>query len=217
VAAQNARDNIKALLERTSVRGLGLPHLHRGPEARLHRTFESLGMSRTPWKPRRKLAAKTIDFSTLVKQLVDEGRLTFKEGEDLGKITYHDSCHLKRTLKASGGPPGTPASRPATSSPRCTSATPAAAWPGPTPSSCPRSRPRSWSASFVLYILMRLDIASWRTHNRPVNSESHFHNFSQVPAVGAAGRRFTWRESIWQGAMRFTDVSAFLEILRNSP
>jgi Fe-S oxidoreductase len=35
---------------------------------------------------------------------VDEGRLTFKEGEDLGKITYHDSCHLKRTLKASEEP-----------------------------------------------------------------------------------------------------------------
>jgi len=24
--------------------------------------------------------------------------LSFKEGEQLGKVTYHDSCHLKRTL-----------------------------------------------------------------------------------------------------------------------
>jgi L-lactate dehydrogenase complex protein LldF len=35
---------------------------------------------------------------------VDEGRLSFREGEELGKITYHDSCHLKRTLKVSGEP-----------------------------------------------------------------------------------------------------------------
>jgi len=45
-----------------------------------------------------------VDFSTLVKHLVDEGRLSFKEGEELGKITYHDSCHLKRTLKVSEQP-----------------------------------------------------------------------------------------------------------------
>ncbi len=44
------------------------------------------------------LAAKVTDFSVLVKQLVDEGRLTLKEGESLGPLTYHDSCHLKRTL-----------------------------------------------------------------------------------------------------------------------
>jgi L-lactate dehydrogenase complex protein LldF len=43
------------------------------------------------------LADKVIDFSSLVKKLVDEGRLKFKEGQQLGKITYHDSCHLKRT------------------------------------------------------------------------------------------------------------------------
>jgi len=48
--------------------------------------------------------AKAIDFSTLVKQLVDAKRLTFKEGEDLGTFTYHDSCHLKRTLRGSEAP-----------------------------------------------------------------------------------------------------------------
>ena len=43
-------------------------------------TFESLG--RRKWLPQaRELAAKTIDFSTLVKKLVDEGRLTLKEGQ----------------------------------------------------------------------------------------------------------------------------------------
>jgi Fe-S oxidoreductase len=39
-----------------------------------------------------------MDFSTLIKELVDDGRLTFKAGQRLGQFTYHDSCHLKRTL-----------------------------------------------------------------------------------------------------------------------
>jgi Fe-S oxidoreductase len=30
--------------------------------------------------------------------------LTLKEGQQLGTITYHDSCHLKRTLKVSEQP-----------------------------------------------------------------------------------------------------------------
>jgi Fe-S oxidoreductase len=52
-----------------------------------------------------KLAAKVIDFSSLVQQLVEQGRLRFKEGERIKqKITYHDSCHLKRTLQADQPP-----------------------------------------------------------------------------------------------------------------
>jgi L-lactate dehydrogenase complex protein LldF len=66
-------------------------------------TFTSLGIT-DAMEEARQLSAKTIDFSTLVKTLVDAGRLTFKDGEELGKITYHDSCHLKRTLKASEEP-----------------------------------------------------------------------------------------------------------------
>jgi len=66
-------------------------------------TFESLGM-KDRLEAAGKLAAKAIDFSTLVKRLVDEGRLSFKEGEALGRFTYHDSCHLKRTLNASAAP-----------------------------------------------------------------------------------------------------------------
>ena len=66
-------------------------------------TFESL--KQVEHLPKAKeLAAKTIDFSTLVKKLVDEGRLTLKEGQTLGKVTYHDSCHLKRTLRAEQAP-----------------------------------------------------------------------------------------------------------------
>jgi iron-sulfur cluster protein len=52
----------------------------------------------------RQVAAKTIDFATLVKQLVDEGRLALDDAKALGAVTYHDSCHLKRTLHADKAP-----------------------------------------------------------------------------------------------------------------
>jgi L-lactate dehydrogenase complex protein LldF len=104
VAAQNANDNIAALLEEdvtyvvsacpTCTVALKQDFIH---------TFESLG--RNECLPRaRELSAKAIDFSTLVKKLVDGGRLSFKEGQQLEKITYHDSCHLKRTLNVSEQP-----------------------------------------------------------------------------------------------------------------
>ena len=104
VAAQNARDNIKALLE-TDVSFVvsACPTCTVALKHDFIDTFRSVGET-DAMEAAGKLAAKTIDFSTLVKKLVDEGRLTFKEGEDLGKITYHDSCHLKRTLKASEEP-----------------------------------------------------------------------------------------------------------------
>lgn len=45
------------------------------------------------------VAARTVDFSTLVLDLTRQGRLRF-ESEESGEsaVTYHDSCHLKRTL-----------------------------------------------------------------------------------------------------------------------
>ncbi len=49
------------------------------------------------------LAAKTWDFSTLVKKLADEGRLAFAAGGRT-PLTYHDSCHLKRTLRVTTQP-----------------------------------------------------------------------------------------------------------------
>jgi iron-sulfur cluster protein len=52
----------------------------------------------------REVSARTIDFSTLVKRLVDEGRLKLEPDEAAGLVTYHDSCHLKRTLGAEGPP-----------------------------------------------------------------------------------------------------------------
>jgi Fe-S oxidoreductase len=66
-------------------------------------TFESLGNNE--WMDQaHELSARTMDFSTLIKKLVDEGRLTLKEGQQLGKFTYHDSCHLKRTLNVHEAP-----------------------------------------------------------------------------------------------------------------
>ncbi len=51
------------------------------------------------WIPEaEKLAEKTYDFSTLVKKMIDEKRLTPKDGQKLAKITYHDSCHAKRQM-----------------------------------------------------------------------------------------------------------------------
>jgi len=98
VAAQNAVDNIKVLLQE-DVRYVvsACPTCTVALAHEFVKTLDTLG--RTEWLPKAKeLAQKTVDFSTLVKRLVDEGRLSFKEGEELGKITYHDSCHLKRTL-----------------------------------------------------------------------------------------------------------------------
>ncbi|WP_028581237.1 L-lactate dehydrogenase (quinone) large subunit LdhH [Desulfogranum japonicum] len=105
VAAKNAEDNIEALLEQSDATYVisACPTCTVALDHEFIQTFESIG--KTENVPRAKeLAAKTIDFSTLVKKLVDEGRLTLKEGQQLGKITYHDSCHLKRTLKADQPP-----------------------------------------------------------------------------------------------------------------
>ncbi len=98
VAAHNAVDNIKALMkDKTKYVVSACPTCTVALKHEFINTFESLGKSE--WMDQaRELSARTIDFSTLIKKLVDEGRLTLKEGQQLGKFTYHDSCHLKRTL-----------------------------------------------------------------------------------------------------------------------
>ena len=104
VAAQNAKDNIKALLEEDVKYVVSAcPTCTVALKQEFISTFESLGMA-DPMAEARRLADKAVDFSTLVKRLVDDKRLTFKEGADLGRFTYHDSCHLKRTLNASQAP-----------------------------------------------------------------------------------------------------------------
>jgi len=104
VAAKNAEDNIQALLrEEVDYVVSACPTCTVALAHEMCDTLESLG--RNEWLPQaKKLAEKTVDFSSLVKGLVDSGRLTLKEGESLGAITYHDSCHLKRTLRATGQP-----------------------------------------------------------------------------------------------------------------
>lgn len=98
VAGQNAIDNIKALLEeKADFVVSACPTCTVALKHEFINTFESLGQ--TEWLPQAKeLSAKALDFSSFVKKLVDEGRLAFKEGQQLEKFTYHDSCHLKRTL-----------------------------------------------------------------------------------------------------------------------
>lgn len=104
VAAKNALDNIQTLLaEEADYVVSACPTCTVALDHEFIATFESLGQSQHVQQART-LAAKVIDFSTLVKKLVDNGRLTLKQGEELGKITYHDSCHLKRSLHADQPP-----------------------------------------------------------------------------------------------------------------
>ena len=104
VAGKNAVDNLDALLadEATWVVS-ACPTCTVSLKKEFTSTLTSLG--RTGELERaRQLAAKTIDFSSLARKLVDEGRLSFKQGHALGKLTYHDSCHYKRTLHAEAVP-----------------------------------------------------------------------------------------------------------------
>jgi L-lactate dehydrogenase complex protein LldF len=104
VAAQNARDNIKALLEEDVKYVVSAcPTCTVALKKEFGDTLEHLGMT-SELDRAKQLAAKTVDFSTLVTKLVAEGRLTLKQGQDLGKVTYHDSCHQKRTLRVSQEP-----------------------------------------------------------------------------------------------------------------
>ncbi|HJV66563.1 MAG TPA: LUD domain-containing protein [Geomonas sp.] len=104
VAAENAVQNILALLdEEVDLVVSACPTCTVALAHDFTKTLETAG--KDEWLEKaRKLAEKTVDFSTLVKRLVDEGRLSFKEGAQLGSVTYHDSCHLKRTLRVSEQP-----------------------------------------------------------------------------------------------------------------
>lgn len=100
VAAQNARDNIAALLEQdVDYIVSACPTCTVALQREFLATFESLGQT-DRLAAAQKVAAKSFDFSTLVQKLCDEGRLKFKTGHQPSTLTYHDSCHLKRTLHA---------------------------------------------------------------------------------------------------------------------
>ena len=50
------------------------------------------------------IAAKSVMFTELVDRLVQEGRLKPKDGLELQRVTYHDSCHAKRHVGLSEEP-----------------------------------------------------------------------------------------------------------------
>jgi iron-sulfur cluster protein len=104
VAAQNGADNIRALLaEDVKYVVSACPTCTVALKQDFIANLEAVG--RTDELPAaRQLAEKVVDFSTLVNQLLDGGRLKFKPGIEPAKFTYHDSCHLKRTLRAEQTP-----------------------------------------------------------------------------------------------------------------
>ncbi len=50
------------------------------------------------------LSAKFVDISTYLQRLVEAGSLRLPRGAKMPALTYHDSCHLKRTLHADRPP-----------------------------------------------------------------------------------------------------------------
>ncbi|BDG02058.1 L-lactate dehydrogenase (quinone) large subunit LdhH [Anaeromyxobacter oryzae] len=104
VAARNAKDNVVAFED------AGADHVVSACPtctAALRREMaETLRAEGEPeWAARAEsLGRRVRDFSTLVRQLVDEGRLALEPGADLPAVTYHDSCHMKRTLGVRDAP-----------------------------------------------------------------------------------------------------------------
>jgi iron-sulfur cluster protein len=105
VAAQNARDNVAAL-EAADARWIvsACPTCTVALRHELAAALRAVGDE--AWARRAEaLAPKVRDFSTLVDDLVSEGRLAFApEAPPAGGVTYHDSCHQKRRLGASEAP-----------------------------------------------------------------------------------------------------------------
>jgi Fe-S oxidoreductase len=98
VAAQNAADNVRAL---GSVPASYLVSACPTCTVALKREFAAT--LTTEGRPAEAaeaeaLAARVFDFSSLVQRLVAEGRLALAPGKGLPAVTYHDSCHLRRTL-----------------------------------------------------------------------------------------------------------------------
>lgn len=103
VAARNAIDNIEALLA-AEVDWIvsACPTCTNALRHEFVRSLRSSGES--AWIAKAgELAAKVIDFSSLVTRLVEEGSLTI-DAAALPPVTYHDSCHLKRSLHVSEEP-----------------------------------------------------------------------------------------------------------------
>jgi iron-sulfur cluster protein len=101
VAAQNAKDNVAAL-EGARARWI-VSACPTCTVALRHELAASLrARGEEDWARRADaLGARVRDFSSLVDELVAEGRLAVGPGAAApGRVTYHDSCHLKRKLGA---------------------------------------------------------------------------------------------------------------------
>jgi iron-sulfur cluster protein len=104
VAAQNGADNIKALLEEDVKYVVSAcPTCTVALKQDFIANLEAVGRA-DELPAARVLAEKVVDFSTLAEMLLKEGRLKLKKGTEPTKFTYHDSCHLKRTLHAEQTP-----------------------------------------------------------------------------------------------------------------
>ena len=99
VAANNAIDNIKALLEEeVDYIVSACPTCTAALKHEFISTLKSQGAAEM-LEDAEKVAQKTFDFSSLIKKLVDEGALSLSSDlKQQKRVTYHDSCHLKRTL-----------------------------------------------------------------------------------------------------------------------
>ena len=102
VAAKNAKDNIVAL-EEAGARWIvsACPTCTVALKHELAATLRSQGEE--DWAVRADVLAKRVrDFSSLVDELLTEGRLAIGPAAAPadGPVTYHDSCHLKRKLAA---------------------------------------------------------------------------------------------------------------------
>jgi L-lactate dehydrogenase complex protein LldF len=104
VAAKNAMDNVRALEEADATWIVSAC-----PTCTVALKHDFAAALRTEghedWALRAEALATTVrDFSSLVKELVDAGRLELSASVEAGAVTYHDSCHLKRKLGAHGPP-----------------------------------------------------------------------------------------------------------------
>jgi Fe-S oxidoreductase len=98
VAAENARDNVRALEDAGATYVVSAcptctVALKHEMAASLRAEGDEAFAARAD-----ALAAKVQDFATLVRRLAAEGRLTLRPAADGEAVTYHDSCHLKRRL-----------------------------------------------------------------------------------------------------------------------
>ena len=101
VAARNAKDNVVAL-EGANVRWI-VSACPTCTVALRHDAAATLrAQGEEDWARRAEaLAAKVRDHASLVDELVVDERLAFASGAaKAGRVTYHDSCHLKRKLAA---------------------------------------------------------------------------------------------------------------------